>query len=301
MAGVKWSDDTAFPEGSECQIGDKIVGLRSGENYKFDFPSDGIKDANGNYLIGWASSGAATTDYMQFTSGEAGTPSSITLFSSNADANMDIVLKGTGVLDIIGLYTVNGTTSINAIYDTDTLSEDSASALATQQSIKAYVDNKISVSLPTLTNGQLYIGDTGNDPQASTLTAGTGITIDNAAGSITINGTGGGYSWTEVTGTSQNMAVNNGYIANNASQVDCTLPATASIGDTVIIQGKGSGGWKISQNAGQTIHFGASDTTTGTGGSLESTNQYDSVELLCITADTDWAVLTAPQGTLTVN
>jgi len=44
----------------------------------------------------------------------------------------------------------------------------------------------------TYTNGQLLIGNTtGNTLTKSTLTAGTGITISNGAGSITINGTGG--------------------------------------------------------------------------------------------------------------
>jgi hypothetical protein len=36
------------------------------------------------------------------------------------------------------------------------------------------------------TNGQLYIGSTGLNPVAATLTAGSGVTITNAAGSITI-------------------------------------------------------------------------------------------------------------------
>ena len=91
-----------------------------------------------------------------------------------------------------------------------------------------------------LTNGQLLIGSTGATPTAATITAGTGISISNGAGSITISGSGGGYSWTEVTGTSQAMAVNNGYIANNAGLVTLTLPATAAVGDTVIVQGKGT-------------------------------------------------------------
>jgi hypothetical protein len=38
-----------------------------------------------------------------------------------------------------------------------------------------------------LTNGQIAIGSTGNAPQASQLTAGTGITITNGPGSITIS------------------------------------------------------------------------------------------------------------------
>lgn len=661
--GVKWTDDSVFIDGANAQIGDKIMGLRSGENYKFDFPSDGIKDSNSNYLVGWTTTGAASTQYMDFSNGAVGTPSTITMTSAtDANVSLDIVLKGTGVLDVRGLFTINGSTSLNGIIDDDTMATATATNVPTSESVVAYIaatpggaggtntqiqynnsgvlagdsgfttdgsgnltttgtisfantkgiidensNNQLlfattagaanylqiqngatgdaptlsvqgetnvdfniqaagtgnilfngsdvicgdpgteasgidingttynavlkvsdiggsnvaqfimhrhsttlqslivgarsnsntsshaavtngqslftiygagwtashydlfgaidisadaagtisstsspgrirlqvtadgsnvpttavtisndksalfagnvtigsgsqtlqlnsstaidavidddtmataaATNVPTaesvvsyiastaggaggsntqiqynnsgtlagdsgfttdgagsititgdldvdninidgnaitstsgdinitptsdlnldgvnwssgLTNGQLFIGSTGNVPQIATLTAGTGISISNAAGSITISGGGGGYSWTEVTGTTQAMAVNNGYITNNAAQVDCTLPATASIGDTVIIQGKGAGGWKISQNAGQTIHFGGSDTTTGAGGSLESTQQYDSIELLCITANTDWAVLTAPQGTLTV-
>lgn len=112
--------------------------------------------------------------------------------------------------------------------------------------------------------------------------------------------TGGGISWNEVTGTTQSMAVDNGYITNNAAQVDCTLPPTASVGEVVAITGYGSGGWKISQNAGQTIHFLSDDTTTGTGGSLESTTRYDAIELVCTVTNTDWVVRSAV-GNITIN
>lgn len=43
-----------------------------------------------------------------------------------------------------------------------------------------------------LTNGQLVVGSTGNPPQATTITAGPGITVTNGAGSITIGTAGGG-------------------------------------------------------------------------------------------------------------
>lgn len=152
----------------------------------------------------------------------------------------------------------------------------------------------------SMADGELLIGSTGATPAPATLTAGTGITISNAAGSVTISGGGSGYSWNEITGTSESMAVNNGYIANNASLVTLTLPASATVGDTITTQGKGSGLYRIAQNAGQTIHFGASDTTTGTGGYIEATNRYDSIELICITANDEWAVLTGAQGAFTI-
>lgn len=106
-------------------------------------------------------------------------------------------------------------------------------------------------------------------------------------------GGGGGITWNEVTGTSQSMAVDNGYIANNASLVTLTLPATAAVGKVVRVSGKGAGGWKIAQNASGIIHFGNSDTTTGTGGYLQSTHQRDSVELVCVVANNEWNIISS--------
>lgn len=45
------------------------------------------------------------------------------------------------------------------------------------------------LSLRALTNGQLFIGATGSQPTAATLTQGTGVAITNASGSITIAAT----------------------------------------------------------------------------------------------------------------
>ncbi len=87
------------------------------------------------------------------------------------------------------------------------------------------------------------------------------------------------------------MAVNTGYTANNAALVTLTLPATAAFGSVIAVVGKGAGLWKIAQNASQTIHFGFVNTTTGTGGSLASTLQYDVVYLVCTTANTDFTVV----------
>jgi len=152
-----------------------------------------------------------------------------------------------------------------------------------------------------LTNGQLLIGHTGTAPAATTLTAGTNISISNGAGTITISATGpGGFSWNEITGTSQTMTVNNGYIANNGGLVTLTLPSSSAVGDELAILGKGAGGWAIAQGSGQQIHVGSSATTAGAGGSLASTNQYDSIYLICTVANTTWTCEGAPQGIITI-
>jgi len=81
--------------------------------------------------------------------------------------------------------------------------------------------------------------------------------------------------------TSQTMAKWVTYFANNASQVNFTLPTVAQ-GDTFVVIGQGAGGFKISQLSGQSIKISGTDitTTTGTGGSIQSTNQYDSCMLI---------------------
>ncbi len=64
--------------------------------------------------------------------------------------------------------------------------------LATLTAHSLYVGNGTSAptALGVATNGQIPIGSTGADPVLATITAGSGITVTNAAGSITIASTG---------------------------------------------------------------------------------------------------------------
>lgn len=152
-----------------------------------------------------------------------------------------------------------------------------------------------------LTNGQLRIGSAGQAPAAATLTAGANITITNTAGGITITSTGTatGFSWTDVTGTTQAMITNNGYAADNAAAVTFTLPTTAAFGDRIALIGKGAGGWIITQGAGQSMIMGAAQTTLGAGGSFASNNRNDAVNLICTVANTTFAV-TSVIGNITI-
>jgi len=153
------------------------------------------------------------------------------------------------------------------------------------------------VNSVVLGDGQLLIGIAGADPVAANITAGAGIAITNASGQITIANTGMN-NWTDATSTAVPLAINSSYIADNGSQVVFTLPATAPLGAEFEIVGKGAGGWKIAQLAGQTVYGGNKSTTTGTGGSLSSGYQRDCVRLVCVTANTDFQVMNV-QGNLT--
>lgn len=142
-----------------------------------------------------------------------------------------------------------------------------------------------------MTDGQLIIGTTSGTPTAATLTAGDGVFITNGAGSITIATTGGGLPWSTIAGTTQSAAVNNGYVIGNASQTTVTLPATAAVGSVVAVAGQGAGGFILAANTGQTIKFATSTTTSG--GSLTSAEQYDYIQVVCIVANTTWLVQSA--------
>ena len=64
---------------------------------------------------------------------------------------------------------------------------------------------------------------------------------------------GPGIYWVNVTAATQQAVANTGYLANSSVQVTITLPASAVPGDVVSVSGLGTGGWKVAQNAGQSI------------------------------------------------
>lgn len=94
----------------------------------------------------------------------------------------------------------------------------------------------------------------------------------------------------EITETTQSASVNYAYICNNASRITITLPSTAAVGDMLKIIGKGAGGWKIAQNAGQYIQFTNVTSTVGVTGYLQSNNRYDVVTMVCTIANTMFTV-----------
>lgn len=101
--------------------------------------------------------------------------------------------------------------------------------------------------------------------------------------------------WTVVTGATQALSVDNGYIANAASGgVEFSLPASAAVGSIIRIAGLQAGsGWSITQGADQNIQFGSAASTVGTGGSIASTNDGDTIEMVCAVADDNWVVISA--------
>lgn len=127
---------------------------------------------------------------------------------------------------------------------------------------------------------------------------GAGISFSGSGSTLTATISGGGFNVVSVTTTTQTLAANTLYIVNNAaSLVTFTLPAIAVLGDTYIIHGKTALGWRVNVTTGQTLHLGNLATTASTG-YIASTDQWDSVTITCVTANTTFATRSV-QGVLT--
>lgn len=96
--------------------------------------------------------------------------------------------------------------------------------------------------------------------------------------------------WNTITTTSFSMSPNNGYVLNNSALISGTLPVACNVGSLIQINGFGSGGFSIIQNAGQSIIYQGASSTTGPTGNLNSTNAQACVSLRCIVQNTVFQV-----------
>jgi hypothetical protein len=102
-----------------------------------------------------------------------------------------------------------------------------------------------------------------------------------------------GGSWTTVT-SNTTIVSNTNYISDGGvSQLVLTLPSTASVGDAFRIVYKSGLSFKIAQNSGQVISFLNISSTTGTGGYIETVTAYSAIEIVCVTTNTTWIVISS--------
>ena len=107
-----------------------------------------------------------------------------------------------------------------------------------------------------------------------------------------------GFNWSVVTASSVNADVNSGIVANrSATPVSILLPASMNVGDEIKVLGMGTGGWSLVANTGQTIIFG--NQTSSSAGSWSSTQQSDTIRVICQVANTTWQVLGSVSAGLT--
>ena len=142
-------------------------------------------------------------------------------------------------------------------------------------------------------NGQIPIGSIGGDPVLATITAGSGISIVNGPGTITIAATSGTFGW-QIISASQTLAVDTGYVCvSPGGALALALPAISAVGTIIEVTLDGATSFQITQGAGQQIRDGNLSTTAGVGGSLTSTQQGDSLRMVCSVANLKWNVLSS--------
>ena len=137
-------------------------------------------------------------------------------FSITADNTVDI---NAGTVNGITSFSFSSGATVTSILDEDNLASDSATALATQQSIKAYVDSQVTAQDLDITDGSSTIA-IDLDSETLSLLGGTGVTA-------TASGNGVTFAIGQSVGTSDNVVFNQvtGALVGNASTA--TALATA--------------------------------------------------------------------------
>jgi len=174
----------------------------------------------------------------------------------------DLHLDGTANVDGLALPT----TTITDILDEDNMSSDSATALATQQSIKAYVDTQLTaedLDFQADTGGALSID---LDSETLTFTGGTGIDTSGSGNAVTfaIDST-----VTTLTGsqTLTNKTLTTPIIAEIDSGAAITLDATTDIvldadGGDITLEDGGTTFGNLNNSSGELVIQSGSTPTT---------------------------------------
>lgn len=290
---------TAGESLSDGAVGNVLLGATAGqlvstgiENICIGYQSGIVTTGIGNISIGASSGGGSEGNYN-------------TCVGSSAGPGAPAIDNTSNYLVCIGYEAgnnyVNSESNNIVISNPGTANENNVLRIGAgtgtgqQELANAYISGINGVNVGSVAS---VVSISGDHLGSTTITAGTGITVTPGANTITIASSSSSFTWQVIT-TSQSASVNNGYITNSSSLITVTLPSTAAVGSLIELTGRGTGGWKIGQNSGQSINFGVSTTTTGTGGSLSSSEQYDSVRIVCIVANTTFNVLSSI-GNLTV-
>jgi hypothetical protein len=150
------------------------------------YTSGGYTNLGGS--INLPSATASTSSVIQISSGQYNSAAGISYgaYISSSYAN---AITGASIYLRPGISTISGATAGKA-YITDQATATDYEILTTGSTVAVANGG---TGQTTYTNGQILIGNsTGNTLTKATLTAGTGITITNGAGAITIAASGGG-------------------------------------------------------------------------------------------------------------
>ena len=164
--------------------------------------------------------------------------------SAPTNADMTLQTSGTGIVIVNDTFKIGSGAGVTTILDEDNMSSNSATALATQQSIKAYVDSEVA---------NVSIGDLAFTGSTIAAPSNADLTLNSSNGNVVIEGI-------RVAGTTLSTEDSSAGIQVNGN----LIPSQ----DGVFQLGSSSRRWQTLYVAAETIDLGGATISSDSTGSL---------------------------------